>query len=66
VQVGDLVIVTFGHGETDVTGIFIEDDTVSCGENEDGDKILTRAHVLWEGVVYSTPLDQMRIINEYR
>ena len=65
-RAGDLVMVTFGRGETAVTGIFIEDDTISCGENKDGDKILTRAHVLWDGFVYSTPLDQMRIVNESR
>jgi len=66
VKVGDLVKVTFGHSEEATVGIFIRDDTVATGQDENGDIILTRAYVLWEGEVYSTPLDQMELINESR
>ena len=63
---GDLVMVTFGRGETAELGIFIRDDTSAIGEDENGDLIITRAFVLWGGEVYSTPLDQMELISEVR
>jgi hypothetical protein len=69
-KVGDLVKVTFGRhdgrGETATVGIFIRDDTVATGQDEHGDLIITRAFVLWDGRVYSTPLDQMEVLSESR
>jgi hypothetical protein len=70
-KVGDLVRITFPPGledrdETATVGIFIRDDTVATGQDKDGFRIITRAFVLWDGGVYSTPLDQMEIINESR
>jgi hypothetical protein len=70
-KVGDLVRITFPPGledrdETATVGIFIRDDTVATGQDKDGFRIITRAFVLWDGGVYSTPLDQMEIINETR
>jgi hypothetical protein len=66
VKLGDLVRVTFGRGETATTGIFIRDDTVATDQDKHGDLIITRAFVMWDGKVYSTPLDQMEVINESR
>jgi len=60
-KIGDIVIVSFGYGKS-VVGIFIEDDTIAYGEDSNGDKIITRAHVLWEGQIYSTPIDQLEVI----
>jgi hypothetical protein len=65
-KVGDLVRVTFGLGETATTGIFIRDDTIATDQDKHGDLIITRAFVMWDGKVYSTPLDQMEVINESR
>ena len=69
-KLGDLVRVTFGHGdgrgETATTGIFIRDDTIATDQDKHGDLIITRAFVMWDGKVYSTPLDQMEVINESR
>lgn len=65
-KLGDLVRVTFGRGETATTGIFIRDDTVATDQDKHGDLIITRAFVMWDGKVYSTPLDQMEVINESR
>jgi len=62
-EVGDLVKVTFGPGETPALGIFIEDDTCATGLDKDGWPIITRAFVLWDGEVYSTPLDQLELIS---
>ena len=65
-KVGDLVKVTFGPNEKPTTGIFIRDDTYATGLDKDGWPIITRAFVLFDGEVYSTPLDQMELINESR
>ena len=66
-KMGDLVKVTFGlNGVDSITGIFIRDDTKAVGESAEGFPIITRAYVLWEGEVYSTPLDQLEILNEGR
>ena len=65
-KLGDLVRVTFGRGETATTGIFIRDDTIATDQDKHGDLIITRAFVMWDGKVYSTPLDQMEVINESR
>jgi|TARA_R110000744_G_scaffold335200_4_gene440544 hypothetical protein len=70
-KVGDLVRVTFVRGledrdETATVGIFIRDDTVATGQDKHGDLIITRAFVLWDGGVYSTPLDQMEVLSESR
>ena len=65
-KLGDLVRVTFGRGETATAGIFIGDDTIATDQDKHGDLIITRAFVMWDGKVYSTPLDQMEVINESR
>ena len=65
-KVGDLVKVSFGPNEKSITGIFIRDDTECFAEDSEGFPIITRAHVLWEGEIYSTPLDQLEILNERR
>jgi len=63
---GDLVKVTYGPNEKSTTGIFIRDDAYATGLDKDGWTVITRAHVLWNGEVYSTPLDQLEILNECR
>ena len=59
-KVGDLVRVSFGYdkyGKIDsVTGLFVSHDA----------EYPARAHVFWEGEVYSTPLDQLEVISESR
>jgi hypothetical protein len=65
-KMGDLVKVTFGPNEESTTGIFIRDDTQCFTEDGGGYPIINRAHVLWNGEVYSTPLDQLEILNEGR
>ena len=65
-KTGDLVKVSFGPNEKPITGIFIRDDTYSTGMDKDGWTIITRAFVLWEGEICSTPLDQLEILNECR
>jgi|TARA_R110002153_G_scaffold70490_1_gene185165 hypothetical protein len=65
-KVGDLVRITFGLDETATVGIFIRDDLRSTDRNKHGDLIITRAFVMWDGEVHSTPLDQVEIINESR
>ena len=65
-KVGDLVRITFGDIEEDIFGIFIEDDVYATGQDPEGYPIITRAHVLWEGQIYSTPLNQLEVINESR
>jgi len=65
-KVGDLVKVSFGPNEKTTTGIFIRDDTCATGLDKDGWPIITRVFVLWDGEVYSTPLDQVEILNESR
>jgi len=64
VKRGDLVIVTFWPQEKSVVGVFIADDVECWGRDPSGDKVVTRAHILWEGQIYSTPLDQLEVINE--
>tara|TARA_Y100000310_G_scaffold336766_1_gene422221 strand:- start:786 stop:989 length:204 start_codon:yes stop_codon:yes gene_type:complete len=58
-KLGDLVRVEpfFSHGPA--IGIFIEDDTEDTGEDTGGYPIITRARVLWDGEIYSMPLDQI-------
>lgn len=51
-KVGDLVYVHF-PGSDSVTGVFVRYDR-DCPD---------RAYVLWEGDVYSTPLDQLEVIS---
>ena len=65
-KVGDMVLVTFGRNEKSVVGVFISDDTEAWARDSSGDKIITRGHVLWEGQIYSTPLDQLEVISESR
>jgi len=65
-KLGDLVKVSFGPNEKSITGIFIEDDTYATGLDKDGWTVITRAYILWEGVISSTPLDQLEILNECR
>jgi len=64
VKMGDMVLVTFGCSDRPIAGVFISDDTDCYGEDQNGDKVLTRAHVMWDGGIYSTPLDQLELINE--
>jgi len=40
-----------------VLGVYLRDDIVIYG-------VATRALILWEGQIYSTPLDQMEVISE--
>ena len=65
-KLGDLVKVSFGPIEKPVTGIFIRDDTYATGVDKDGWTVITRAFVLWEGEICSTPLDQLELLNESR
>ena len=65
-KLGDLVKVSFGPNEKSITGIFIRDDTECFAENNEGFPIITRAYVLWEGEICSTPLDQLELLNEGR
>jgi hypothetical protein len=66
VKLGDLVKVSFGLNEKPITGIFIRDDTYATGLDKDGWTVITRAFVLWEGEICSTPLDQLEVISESR
>jgi len=67
VKLGDLVRVSFPRGyEKPVVGVFVRDDTIAIDQDKHGDLIITRAFVLWGGEVYSTPLDQLEVINESR
>jgi len=66
VKVGDLVKVTFSSNEKSTTGIFIRDDIGAYSFDVEGFPIITRAYVLWEGEICSTPLDQLEILNESR
>ena len=61
---GDLVKVSFGPNENPVTGIFIRDDTYATGLDKNGWTVITHAHVLWEGKIYSTPVVQLEMLNE--
>jgi len=55
-KVGDLVRVTFGRGINTAIGLFISyDDEPDCS---------VRAHVFWDGDVYSIPLYQLEVISE--
>ena len=55
-KVGDLVRVSFPRGyEKPVMGVFVRDDIVVGG-------FAVRALVLWEGHVYSTPIEQIEVI----
>ena len=57
---GDLVRVSFPTGyEKPVLGVYLRDDIVIYG-------VATRALILWEGQIYSTPLDQVEVISESR
>jgi hypothetical protein len=66
VKLGDLVKVIFGPYEKPTLGIFIRDDTIATGEDQGGYPVITRAYVLWDGQIYSTPLEQMELISEGR
>ena len=61
---GDLVKVMFGPHEKPVLGVFIRDDIVAIGRDAEGYPVITRAYVLWDGQIYSTPLEQMEVVNE--
>ena len=64
-KLGDLVKVTFSPWRS-TTGIFVRDDTYATGLDKDGWTVITHAHVLWGGKVYSTPLDQLEVLGEAR
>ena len=55
-KAGDLVKIEFPDDDP-VAGLYIKDDIVVYG-------ITTRALVLWEGQIYSAPLEQIEIISE--
>ncbi len=61
-KLGDLVKVNFPCEHPQV-GIFVRDDTCATGLDKDGWPIITRAYILWDGEVYSTPLDQLEVIS---
>jgi hypothetical protein len=63
-NVGDLVLVTFGSEVPPSVGIYVRDDTCATGLDSEGWTVITRGYVLWDGAVYSTPLDQLEVINE--
>jgi len=54
----------FGPHEKPVLGVFIRDDIVAIGRDAEGYPVITRAYVLWDGQIYSTPLEQMEVVNE--
>jgi len=66
-KMGDLVKVVFPYGE-EAIGIFMSYDETSFTEQpwDDYPYDPTRAHVFWEGEIYSTALDQIEVINESR
>jgi hypothetical protein len=66
VKPGDLVLVTFCDGALPSVGIYVRDDTYATGLDSEGWTVITRGYVLWDGAVYSTPLDQLELINESR
>ena len=59
-KVGDLVYVHF-PGEDSVIGVFLRYETGPYAAIPP-----TRAQVFWDGDVYSTPRDQLEVINESR
>ena len=61
-KLGDLVRVCFGRHEEGTIGIFIEDDTETAMPDHNGYPVITRARVLWDGQIYSTPLDQIEAL----
>jgi hypothetical protein len=66
-KVGDLVKVSFGYGD-EVVGIFMGYDEY---ERDDEYEVWepfppTLAQVFWEGEIYSTPIDQIEVLNESR
>jgi S-adenosylhomocysteine hydrolase len=65
-KVGDLVMVTFGRGSAATVGIFVCDDTNATGYDKDGFRVITRGFVLWDGDIFSTPIDQIEVVNESR
>jgi hypothetical protein len=65
VKIGDLVKVNFPCDLPQV-GIYVSDDTYATGLDNDGWTVITRGYVLWDGAVYSTPLDQLVVISECR
>jgi hypothetical protein len=66
-KVGDLVVVNFPRGyEKPVVGIFVCDDTNATGYDKDGFRVITRGFVLWDGDIFSTPVDQIEVVNESR
>jgi hypothetical protein len=65
VKIGDLVKVNFPCDLSQV-GIYVRDDTFSCGEDCNGYNVITRGEVFWDGDIISTPLDQLEVISESR
>ena len=61
-EVGDLVEVSFGGTSPAVPGLFVSYDkkTADFFDNP------TRALVLWEGEVHSTPIEQIEVLCESR
>ena len=49
-----------------IFGVYIGDDVRAIGEDSEGFPIITRGHVLWNGTILSTSLDQMELVSEER
>jgi hypothetical protein len=49
-----------------IIGMYIGDDVHATGIDAEGFPIVTRGHVLWDGAIFSTPLDQMEVCGEKR
>ena len=61
---GDIVKIRFAKRALPeyIIGVYIEDDVFATGIDEEGFPVITRAHVLWDGSILSTPLDQIEAI----
>ena len=62
-RVGDLVEVSFGGTSAPVPGLFVSYDKELWIDKESNP---TRALVVWEGEVYSMPIEQIEVLCESR
>ena len=58
---GDLVEVSFGETSPALPGLFVAWD--EDGQPDEETLCCARALVLWDGDVYSTPVDQIEVIH---
>jgi len=63
VKIGDLVRVNFGYGDETI-GIFL--GPTKWDTRPDAELLWSRADVFWDGEIYSTPCDQIEVLNESR